>query len=458
MKIIILGAGQVGSSLTESLCKDHDITVIDLDEQKLLKLQSRFDIRTIVGSGVYPDVLRSAGAETADMLVAVSSSDEANLVACQVALALFQTPKRIARVRAPQLSQEKTLFQPGYIDIHALINPAELVIDRMVRQIQHPGASMVFDFAEGLIQMASIAVEPNSILVGQNIKELSEQVQSLPAQIMAVLRDGEMILATDELEVLVHDELFFVTASPYTNQVISLLLGTIRPNRRVMIAGGGNVGMGLAKKLEKDFHVKILDRNTLQCQTASAQLQKTVILQGDASDTEILLAENIDEVDVFCSVTDDDEANLMSAIVAKRLGAKRTITIVNRQTYAHYLVERSADIDIAISPQQITWGKILTHLRKSDMVNVYAIYSGAAEAIEVVVHGDQKTSQVVGRPLRKLPLPSGTKIAAILRDDVVNMPKKDTVLLEGDRIILLVSKRKHIPDIEALFQVSPAYI
>jgi trk system potassium uptake protein TrkA len=458
MNIIILGAGQVGTTLIQYLCAEHDVTVIDTDPPRLIELQNRFDVRAITGSGAYPHILEEAGAKDADMLIAVTSSDECNIVACQIAYTLFNIPAKIARVRCKELSRYPELFGRDKIAIDTIINPAELVIHRLVRQVEHPGTLMVLDFADGKIQVAAVRVESGSELAGRRLKEIHQELSDTQARVVGVLRADDLMAPESDMQLKAHDELYFCAPSEDINEATQILLGKEIKYRRIMIAGGGNIGLGLAQRLESKYNVKLIEHGDVNCSLAAERLHDAIVLHGDASDSHLLKNENIDETDLFCSVTNDDEANMMSAILAKRLGAKVTIALVNKQTYAHYLIERSPDIDMAISPQRITGGKILTYLRKGDMVNVYSFPRGKAEALEVIVHGEAGRSSVVGKSIEQLRLPSDVVVCAVLRGDKALSATHDLVIENQDHIVLFVCDKKHIKTVEKLFQVDPEYI
>ena len=458
MKILILGGGQVGTTLAQSLSLEHDITLVDLDPDCLTRIQNRLDVRTVQGYAADPRVLESAGGEDADMLIAVTSSDEVNMIACQVSYALFNTPTKIARVRGHHFDDYPQLFEGNQLHIDTIINPAELVTERLMRQIEHPGTSVILDFAKGKLQMAAVRATPMGSLCGRKVMELSHDLANLKAGIIGVLRNDETIPASPELVIQAYDLLFYFTTAQDLSAATQALLQSELKYRRIMLAGGGNIGISLAKRLEDNYKVKILEHDPEQCEKAAEQLHHTVVLVGDSADTELLQSESIDEVDMFCSVTNDDEANIMSAIVAKRLGAKTTIALVNRQTYAHFLIERSPDIDIALSPQRITGGKILTYLRKGDIVSLYAFPNGVAEAIEIIVHGDKKASKVVGRTISKIKWPAGSRVYALARGDDIIVAEEDTVIEAGDHLIMVLIDRRSIPQLEKLLSVSPDFL
>lgn len=458
MKIIILGAGQVGSTLAESLSIEHDVTVIDTDANKLSHLQRRLDIRTLAGHASYPHVLEDAGADNADMLIAVTSNDETNIVACQVSYSLFKTPTKIARVRSRELTEHSEIFTPDHIPIDMLINPSDLITQRIKRQIQNPGTQVVVGFAEDKVLLASVRATPPSPLIGKKVHDLYQDLEDIQTNIVGILRNDKMRIATREDYIEPHDELYFAARTKDIRKITQSFLQKDQRFRRIMLAGGGNIGLALAQEIENDYNVKLIERNDLQCEAAAEVLNQAVVLNGDASDIDLLKSESIDEIDLFCSLTDDDEANIMSAILAKRFGAKVTAALVNRQTYAHYLIERTPDIDIAISPQRITGGDIIKHLRKGDMVNVYPLPHNNAEAIEIIVHGDEGTSKIIGQTVGSLKLSSGIKVCALIRGDEVFINLEDLTLQTQDHLVLFVADCDCIKEIEKLFQVAPSFI
>ena len=457
MKIIILGAGQVGSSVAEALVSEaNDITVVDADGQRLHDLQDRLDLRGVQGHAAHPEVLRRAGAEDADMILAVTNSDETNMVACQVAYTLFHTPTKIARVRARDYLINPQLFTQDALPIDVLISPEQVVIDYVQRLIEHPGALQVLDFAGGKVQLVAVRAHYGGTLVGHELRELRNHMPGVDTRVAAVFRRGKPIIPEGTTIIEADDEVFFIAARKHIRAVMSELRKLDKPLKRIIIAGGGNIGRGLAKALEGGYQVKIIDHNGARSREVAEQLAKTIVLLGDAADEELLLEENIENTDVFCAVTNDDEANILSAMLAKRLGARKVMALINRAAYVD-LVE-SGDIDIAISPQQATIGSLLAHVRRGDVVVVHSLRRGAAEAIEAVAHGDKRTSKVVGRALQDIKLPPGTNIGAIVRGDEVLIAHHDTVIESEDHVILFLVDKRRIGDVERLFQVGVTFI
>ena len=380
MKIIILGAGQVGSALAMILAKeDNDVTIIDTDLDNLRAIQEHADIRAVHGSGSYPAILLNAGADEADLLIAMTNSDETNMVACQVAYSLFRTPTKIARVRAQDYTAYEDLFNNEAIPVDYVISPEYIVTQYIRRLILHPDALQVLNFAEGRVQLIGMRAFYGGVLVGHAIKEMRKIIPDVDVWIAAIYRRGTPLHPHSETIIEPDDELFFLAATHNIHKVMCMLRQVDAPYKRIIIAGGGNIGLQLAAVLENQFQVKIIDHNDKQIELLANRLDKTIVLQGDCADKELLLDENIDETDVFCAITNRDEANIMSALLAKRLGARKVMALINRNAYVD-IVEESDEIDVVISPQQATIGSLLTHIRKGDIVTVV----GSVESLEKV--------------------------------------------------------------------------
>ncbi|KPU60088.1 ketopantoate reductase PanE/ApbA family protein [Pseudomonas fluorescens] len=457
MKIIILGAGQVGGSLAEHLASEaNDITVVDTDGERLRDLGDRLDIRTVQGRGSFPTVLRQAGADDADMLVAVTNSDETNMVACQVAHTLFHTPTKIARVReAAYLTREEQLFQNEAIPVDVLISPEQVVTNYIKRLIQHPGALQVIDFAEGKAQLVAVRAYYGGPLVGQQLRQLREHMPNVETRVAAIFRRDRPILPQGDTVIEADDEVFFVAAKANIRAVMSEMRRLDETYKRIVIAGGGQIGERLAEAIESRYQVKVIEMNPARCRHLSDHLDSTVVLQGSASDRDLLLEENIADADLFLALTNDDEANIMSSLLAKRLGAKKVMSIINNPAYVDLI--QGGDIDIAISPQLATIGTLLAHVRRGDIVSVHSLRRGAAEAIEAIAHGDAKSSKVIGKAIENIGLPPGTTIGAIIRDEEVIIAHDDTVIETGDHVILFLVDKKHIRDVEKLFHVGLSF-
>ena len=456
MKIIILGAGQVGSSVAQNLASEaNDITVVDNRPEILRDLQDRIDIRTVTGPASHPEVLTRAGAEDADMILAVTNSDETNMIACQVAYTLFHTPIKVARVRAQEYLAYPKLFTQEALPVDVLISPEQLVTDYIRRLIEQPEALQVLEFAGGRVQLVAVRAVQGGPLVGQELRQLSAHMPGIEARVAAIFRSNSDILPEGDTVIEANDEVFFIAARKNIRAITSELRGLDKPVKRVMIAGGGNIGLRLAESIESRYQVKLIDRNAETARRLSEQLDSAIVLLGDAADEELLLDENIENTDIFCSLTNDEEANILSAMLAKRLGARKVMSLINRPSYVD-LVQSEA-IDIAVSPQQATIGSLLTHVRRGDVAAVHSLRRGAAEAIEAVAHGDNKTSKVVGRTVDEIKLPPGTTIGAIVRGEDVIIAHHNTVIESDDHVILFLVDKQHIPAVERLFQVGVTF-
>ncbi|MET0610874.1 MAG: Trk system potassium transporter TrkA [Pseudomonas caspiana] len=456
MKIIILGAGQVGGTLAEHLASEaNDITVVDTDGDRLRDLGDRLDIRTVQGRGSFPTVLRQAGADDADMLVAVTNSDETNMVACQVAYTLFHTPTKIARVREAAYLTRAGLFDNDAIPVDVLISPEQVVTNYIKRLIEYPGSLQVIDFAGGKAQLVAVKAYYGGPLVGQQLRQLREHMPNVDMRVAAIFRRDRPILPQGDTVIEADDEVFFIAAKADIRAVMSEMRRLDENYKRIVIAGGGHIGERLAEAIESRYQVKIIEMNPARCRQLSESLNSTVVLQGSASDRDLLLEENIANTDLFLALTNDDEANIMSSLWAKRMGARKVMTIINNPAYVDLV--QGGEIDIAVSPQLATIGTLLAHVRRGDIVSVHSLRRGAAEAIEVVAHGDTKSSKVIGKAIKDIALPSGTTIGAIIRADEVLIAHDATVIETGDHVIMFLVDKKYIRDVERLFQVGLSF-
>ena len=457
MNIVILGAGQVGSSVAENLSSEaNDITLVDTNAVVLNDLGDRMDIQTVHGHASHPDVLKKAGISDADMLVAVTNSDETNIVACQIAHSLFHTPTKIARVRSQEYLKYKELFNKKTLPIDVLISPEQLIAEHIQRLIEYPGALQVLDFADGRARLVGVKAYYGGPLVGHEISDLKKHIPGVDSRVAAIFRRGKGIVPDGHQVIEADDEVFFIAARKDIRAVMSELRKLDKPIKRIMLAGGGNIGKRLAEALENKYNVKLLERDPERAKQLSCELNKTIVLLGDAADEDLLLEENIDQMDVFCALTNDDEANILSSMLVKRLGARKVMSLINRHAYVD-LMESEGTIDVAISPQQITISGLLAHVRRGDVVAVHSLRRGAAEAIEAIAHGDSANSKVVGKTVEQIDLPKGTTIGAIIRGEEVIMAHHDIVIKNEDHLIMFLLDKKKFNAVEKLFQVGVTF-
>ncbi|MBD3647072.1 MAG: Trk system potassium transporter TrkA, partial [Pseudomonadales bacterium] len=394
--------------------------------------------------------MRQAGAEDADMVIAVTNADEVNMVACQVAYSVFHTPTKIARIRTTAYLDHGGIFRNDALPVDFIVNPEQIVTHDIRRLIDNPGALQVMDFADGQVQLVGIKAYYGGPLVDQELRYLRQHMPMVDTRVSAILRKNRPNIPEGNTVIEVDDEVFFIAAAGDIQAVMGEMRRSERPNRRIVIAGGGHIGQSLARELEDKYGIRIIEHNRQRCYELSEMLNRAIVLSGDASDRDLLLEENIEDTDVFCAVTNDDEANIMSSMLAKSLGARKVITLINNPAYVD-LIEGS-EIDIAISPQQATLGSILTHIRRGDFVKVHSLRRGAAEAIEAIAHGDQRTSKVIGKRLEEIELPPGANIGAIVRGNDVIIAHDDIVVEPDDHVILFLVDKSRIKDVEKLFQ------
>ncbi|MDP2560400.1 Trk system potassium transporter TrkA [Psychrobium sp. 1_MG-2023] len=473
MKIIILGAGQVGGSLAENLVgEDSDITLVDSNRDALAELKDKLDLRAVYGHAAHPQVLLEAGADDADLLIAVTNSDEINMTACQVAYTLFNLPTKIARIRNEDyIDYARSLFysskqqckdnhsnkpMKGGFVIDELIAPENLVTGYIRRLVDYPGALQVLQFADKKVSLVAVRAYYGGPLVGHALSALREHMPNVDARVAAIFRQGRPVRPQGTTIIEADDEVFFIAATGHIRAVMSELQKLENHYKKIMIVGGGNIGAGLAKQLEGNHRVKLIERNPKCAERLSQELTDATVFVGDGADHELLSEEHIEQTDLFIAVTNDDEANIMSSMLAKRMGAKKVMVLIQRGVYADLMED--TNIDITISPQQITISALLSHVRRGDISNVYSLRRGAAEAIEAIANGDSMTSKVVGRRVMDIKLPPGATIGAIVRGNDVLIAHDKTQIQSADHVILFLINKKHIGDIERLFSPSAFFL
>jgi trk system potassium uptake protein len=478
MNILILGAGRVGESVAESLASEqNDITVVDTDPARLAVLQDRLDIKGVAGNGIQPSVLRDAGIEDADLFIACAPLDETNLVACKVARQLFNVPTTIARIRSPEFQDdsELTTDRNGFA-VDEVICPEESVTRTIRKLIEYPEALQVLEFADGLLSLVAVRAVAGGPLVQHSLAEIPQLVPGAQMRIVAIYRQEAVLQdLTGTTRIEPGDEVFVLAATDQLRQVLGALRNMDRPVRRIMIAGGGKVGLRLARQLQGEVQIKILETNRARCDYLATQLPSDVlILHGDSTDEELMGDENVQDMDLFLALTSDDEDNIMACLLAKRMGARRVLALINRKAYADLV--QGTTIDIAMSPAHAVIGELLAYVRRGDVEAVHSLRRGAAEALEAVVRGDRGSCRMAGRRIEEVGLPRGAQIGAIVRglasrDDhglalgdkrgdaapEVIIAHHDTVIQPGDRVIVFMPSRKQVREVEKLFQVSATF-
>jgi len=457
MKILILGAGVVGSTIAERLSREpeNEITVVDLDAGILRNVHERMDVRTVAGHASHPGILEHAGAGDADLIAALTGNDEVNMVACQVVHSRYREHEpggrkrtKIARLRYSHYSRMKALFGPNGLPVDVVITPEDLVTRHVERLIRYPGASQVMEFSEGGALLLSARTFEGSWLVGKTPAALGEN--DMQGRIAAIYRDGRPQNVNGETPVRDGDEVFFIAAGEHARK----LLGALRPEqqqvRNVMVAGGGNIGLKVAESLQSSLQVKLIERSAERAQQVAERLSRVIVLHGDATHEELLIEENIERMDAFVALTEADEANLLAAGLAKRAGCKRVMALANRPAYASLADQMG--IDVPISPDQIAVSELLRHMRHGDVVKVHSLRFGRAEAIEGVAHGNAGNGALVGRAVGELALPNGTSVSAIVRSGEMLPLADDTTVRDEDHVILFMTNPRAKAQVEQLFE------
>jgi len=454
-KIIVFGGGSVGASVAKILSDDgNDITLVDYNKDVLIELQEKMNIRTIHGLASYPSIQKAADAENCDMVIAVTGSDEVNMCACHVAKTIFNVPKRIARLRANEYLRVEDNFEKKFFSISEVISPNILLTNYVKNILAHPGAFQAFDFASGLVQALAATVLADGPLAGKKLSEFRNHMPNVEVKVVAIFRNKKSIVPKGDTVILPGDAVFFVGTKENMKFMSELRKSTMEKASNVMIAGGGRVGSALAKKLESIYSLKLVEKNKHIAKEVAQQLSSCVVLNNDIAEENFLKNESIEKVDYFCAVTNDDQMNILSAKLAKDMGAKKTIAIVNKSSYRNLIFK---EIDIVISPEDVTIGSLLASVRSSDIVRVHHLGFGDAEAMEIIVHGDSNTSKLVGKNILDLDLPDTIIIGSIVRDGTVMLANKKTTINTGDHIIIFAITKKDIPKIEKMFQVSVGF-
>ncbi|AHE99460.1 Trk system potassium transporter TrkA [Thioalkalivibrio paradoxus] len=451
-RIVIVGAGQVGQSLAEALSADgHNVTVVDTRSDCLEAIESHLDVRTVNGFGSHPGVLEAAGAREAEMLIAVTDSDEVNMLACQIGSTLFGTGTKIARVRERSYHDYPRLFSPEAVPVDMLISPEAIVTAQIQRLVEHPGALQVLDFADGLVSLVGVRAYYGGPLVGHELRNLHRDMPGVQTRVAAIFRRDRSLRPDGHTVIEADDEVFFVAAKQDIGLVTSELRKLDQPYRRIMVAGGGNIGLRLAEALAGRYEVSVIERDPARAEQLRELLPEgTEIRVGDSADDQQLDRSGIGRTDVFCAVTNDDQANIFASMLAKRRGVRKVMALINRPGYVDLMQEGT--IDIALSPQQATIGVLLARVREGGTATVHSLRRGAAEAIESIVSGDARSSRVVDRRIDELQLPEGATIGAVVRDREVLIPHHDTVIRSGDHVILFLTDRGLLRAVERLFQ------
>ncbi len=456
MRVIVCGAGRVGVGIARRLSReDNDVTVVDQSKDLIRRVAERLDVRGVVGNGAYPETLEEAGAREADMVIAVTYSDEVNMVACQIAHTLFDVPTKIARVRAQGYLDPKysDLFSRNHIPIDVIISPEREVSEAIMQRMSTPGAFELKSFIDGRVWAVGVKLRDDCPIINTPLRQVAELFPDLKITIVAIMRADKMWRAHADDQLAPGDQIYFIADRHDVTRALEIMGEAARQARRVVIVGGGNIGLFVAKGLEKlgAMKIRLIERDRRRAEFIAEELERTIVLQGDGLDRSILREAGVSEAETVVAVTDNDQVNILTSVVAKREGARRSMVLINDQDYGP--VSEAVGIDRFIDPRATTISTILQHIRRGRIKGVYSLSDGAAELVDAVA---LETSPLVNKPLREAQLPEGVMIGAVFRDDEVHMPTGDTVINAGDRIVLM-TMRENVKDVEQMFRVSIEY-
>ena len=449
MKVLILGAGRVGASLARALISNgYDIAIIDQDKSSLSDLEERLDIMTVHGHASDPKIIKKSGADKNTIVIAVTSNDEVNIIACQIAKKQFKVSKTICRLNNSSYSKDLNVFGENIIDI--VISPENEVMSHLKELIIHPGAQQIENFADGKVNLVCVKAKKKGKLVGRELKGIKDDMPETNAFVASIYRKGKPFVPDGDTVIRESDEVYFISSSDNIDQIVNEFREDEKEYSRIMIIGGGKIGFSLAKDLENTYKTKLIDSDKSRCAELAKKLDKTIVLNGSATDEELLKSENIANVDVFCALTDDDETNLMSSLLAKKMGAKKTMIILNNPSYLGLV---PGFIDIYLAPYRLTVSSVLQDLRESDVTqDVLLKMDTGAEAIEGVVHANEFTSSLFGKPLKDIPLPEGVSIGAVIRHGELIMPNSKVELCINDNLIVFLADKEMMSEVEILFK------
>ena len=449
MKIVILGAGRIGGSLARNLSNsNYEVCIVDENKNKLSDLEDKLDIMTVEGHASQLSTLKKSGLDEETIIIAVTSNDEVNIIACQIAKKVFNVKKTICRFKDNSYFEQLGIFGDGVIDIP--ISPEDEITSYLKELIDHPGAGQIETFANGKVKLVSVKAKKKGKLVGRELKGIKDDMPDVDAFIAAIYRKGHPFIPSGDTVIKENDEIYFISSESDIGSIVDEFRDHEEQYSRIMIVGGGKVGFSLAKHLEKSYNVKLIDSNTERCMTLSKELDKTIVLNGSATDETLLKRENISNIDIFCALTDDDETNVMSSLLAKKMGAKKTMIILNNPSYLGLV---PGFIDIYIAPYRLTVSSVLQDLRESDVAqDVILKVNTGAEAIEGIVHANEFTSPLFGKPIKDIPLPEGSAIAAIIRHGELIMPSSTVELTLNDHLIIFLSDKNKVGEVEVLFK------
>ncbi|MFC1673291.1 Trk system potassium transporter TrkA [Pseudomonadota bacterium] len=457
MKVIVCGAGQVGFHIAQHLSRENnDVTVIDQSPELVRRVSDTLDVKTVVGHASRPDILEQAGANDADMVIAVTAADEANMVACQVAHSLFDVPTKIARVRnqaylAPMWAN---LFSREHMPIDVIISPEIEVARAIERRLSVPGAFDMIPLVDNKVRLLGVRCGDECPIINTPLRQITQLFPDLSVTIVGIVRNGKIVIPHADSQLLPGDSAYFVCNTKTQDRALASFGHEEKEARRLVIFGGGNIGMFLAQSLEASearLNVKLIEANAQRAEECASRLTNTMVLHGDVLDSQILDEANITMTETVIAVTNDDETNILSSLLAKREGAKRAITLINKGEYETLI--GSLGIDVVVDPRNLTVSTIIQHVRRGRIHSVHTLGEGFGELIEAEA---LETSPMVGMPLKEANLPEGLVIGAVVRGEEVISPRGNTVINAGDRVVVFAATSV-VAQVEKMFSVQLEY-
>lgn len=457
MKVIVCGAGQVGSNIAHHLAQENnDVTIIDQSAELIRRINDTLDVRGVIGHASRPDVLEAAGARDADMIIAVTYADEVNMVACQVAHSLFEVPTKIARIRHQSYLEPAwaNLFSRDHMPIDVIISPEIEVARAVTRRLKVPGAFEMISLAGDKVKLLGVRCGDDCPVVNTPLRQLTRLFPDLGIVVVGITRDGKTIIPTPDDQMLAGDEVFLVINSDHLLRIMAVFGHEEAEARRLLIFGGGNIGLFLAQEIEREHpwvNTKIIELNSDRAETIAGQLKRTTVINGDVLDQEILEECNVAATETVVAVTNDDETNVLASLLAKRHGCQRAITLINKGAYEPLVT--TLGIDVVVSPRNITVSTVLQHIRRGRIHSVHTLRDGFGELIEAEA---METSPLVGKPLSEVKLPAGVRVGAVVRGGEVITPSGGMVIQTKDRVVLFAAQEL-VRKVEKMFSVQLEY-
>ncbi len=452
MRVIVCGAGQVGYQIARHLASEgNDVVVIDRSEELVAKLSDALDVRGVAGFASHPDVLERAGARDADMLIAATYSDEVNMVACQVAHTLFEVPKKIARIRSQEYlkPQWSDMFRRDHMPIDVVISPEIEVASVVVRRLNAPSAFDSAPFLDGRVRVVGTRLADDCPIANTQLRQLSEIFPDLKAIIVAYAREGRLRSAMGEDQLFPGDEVYFIADEAHVERTLKLFGKDADAAARVVLVGGGNIGVQVASRLERSgVRAKLIERDRTRAEQAAEALERTIVIHGDGLDAQILAEANVEDAHAIVTLTDDDKVNVLTCALAKTLGTPRALALTNDPSFSP--LATALKIDAFVNPRATTVSTILRHVRRGRIRALHSLRDGEGEVIEAQV---LPTSPMAGKRVRELELPAGSVIGAVLSDGELKIPRGD-MLIEAEDLVVMFALRQDLKQLEQLFRVS----